>query len=152
MFRTKNRHSPPDRPFIHGDGCKIVAADPDVEIPWLRFEGGRWGRVCRCGEESWYEPAPERRRQDPLDPVMARHLGQCEFASEIDPAVLRLALKVKPGLEEGYDWVECGACDTGLAGSALRRGERRLTDEPRYRAAVATRAGRSVESSDPRRN
>jgi hypothetical protein len=26
--------------------------------------------------------------------------------------VLRVLLKVKLGLDEGYDWGECGACDT----------------------------------------
>jgi hypothetical protein len=30
-----------------------------------------------------------------------------------DPSVLKVLLKVKPGLGEGYDWVECGACDAG---------------------------------------
>jgi hypothetical protein len=40
-------------------------------------------------------------------------LPQCEYVSETDPAVLKVLLKVKPGLGEGYDWVECGACDTG---------------------------------------
>ena len=27
--------------------------------------------------------------------------------------VLKVLLKVKPGMGEGYDWVECGACDYG---------------------------------------
>jgi hypothetical protein len=40
-------------------------------------------------------------------------LGQCEYVSETDPAVLKVLLKVKPGLREGYDWVECGACGAG---------------------------------------
>jgi hypothetical protein len=48
-----------------------------------------------------------------LDPKTARHMGQCEFASADDPSVLRVLLKVKPGLGEGYDWVECGACGAG---------------------------------------
>jgi hypothetical protein len=37
--------------------------------------------------------------------------GQCEFASETDPAMIRLILKVRDGMGEGYWWVECGACD-----------------------------------------
>jgi hypothetical protein len=28
-------------------------------------------------------------------------------------AVLKILLKVKPGLGQGYDWVECGACGAG---------------------------------------
>ncbi len=33
MFgRTKTKT--PNRPFAHSDGCKIVKADPGVEIPW----------------------------------------------------------------------------------------------------------------------
>ena len=71
----------------------------------------------------------DRVRLDPLDPKTARHMGQCEFASADDPSVLRVLLKVKPGLGEGYDWVECGSCGARLAGSALRR-ERRVTTNP----------------------
>jgi hypothetical protein len=39
-------------------------------------------------------------------------LGQCEYVSETDPAVLKVLLKVKPGMGEGYDWVTCNACET----------------------------------------
>jgi hypothetical protein len=39
-------------------------------------------------------------------------LPQCEFVNETGAAVLRVILKVRPGLGEGYDWVECNACDT----------------------------------------
>ena len=67
-----------------------------------------------CGTQDYYEPVADRRaRLDPLDPSTSRHAGQCEFASETDPAVLRVALKVRPGLDEGYDWVECAGCDCG---------------------------------------
>jgi hypothetical protein len=45
--------------------------------------------------------------------VTARHLGQFECVSETDPAVLKVLLKVKPGLGPGYDWAECGACGAG---------------------------------------
>jgi hypothetical protein len=40
-------------------------------------------------------------------------MPQCEYVSETDPSVLRILLKVKPGLAAGYDWVECGSCDAG---------------------------------------
>jgi hypothetical protein len=30
-------------------------------------------------------------------------LPQCEFAAETDPPMLKVLLKVKPGLGEGYD-------------------------------------------------
>jgi hypothetical protein len=39
--------------------------------------------------------------------------GQCEYVSETDSAVLKVLLKVKPGLGEGYDWVECNSCGAG---------------------------------------
>jgi len=40
-------------------------------------------------------------------------MGQCEFASMTDPSVLRVLLKVKPGMGESYDWVECGGSGSG---------------------------------------
>lgn len=40
-------------------------------------------------------------------------MGECEFASADDPSVLRVLLKVRPGLGLGYDWGECGACGAG---------------------------------------
>ena len=39
--------------------------------------------------------------------------GMCEFASETDPAVLKILLKVKDGMGGGYWWVECGGCGSG---------------------------------------
>jgi hypothetical protein len=59
------------------------------------------------------ELGDRRVRLDSLDPKTSRHLGQCEFVSETDPAVLKVLLKVKPGLGGGYDWVECGGCGAG---------------------------------------
>jgi hypothetical protein len=38
---------------------------------------------------------------------------KCEFASETAAAMLRVLLKVKPGMGEGYDSVECGSCSAG---------------------------------------
>jgi len=75
---------------------------------------GHWEAVCVCGAEYFHEPfADDRVRARPHDPATARHLGQCEYASEADPTVLKVLLKVKPGMGEGYDWVECGACAAG---------------------------------------
>jgi hypothetical protein len=88
-----------------------LAAEPGVEIPWSRLEYGRWHRECRCGAESWQEPAPGRVRLDPLDPSTAHHAGKCEFAGVTDPAVLKVLLKITP--KEGYSWCECGSCETG---------------------------------------
>jgi hypothetical protein len=73
------------------------------------------------GIETYREPASDDRvRLCPYEPATARHLGQCEYVSETDPAVLKVLLKVKPGLGEGYD------------GCALRR-ERRVTRRRRQR-------------------
>jgi hypothetical protein len=37
----------------------------------------------------------------------------CEYVSEIDPAVLRVLFEGHAGLGGGYSWVTCGACDAG---------------------------------------
>jgi hypothetical protein len=53
------------------------------------------------------------RRQRPHD------ISGNAITSPTDPAVLKVLLKVKPGLGEGYHWVEWGACGARLAGSPL---------------------------------
>jgi hypothetical protein len=111
MFRNKKKIEPPDTPFAHGDDCKMVAADPTMKPPWSRLEYGQWKRECRCGSEFWQEPAPSRVRLDPYDPKTASHLGQCEYVSETDPAVIKLLLRVTE--KGGYWWVECAGCESG---------------------------------------
>jgi hypothetical protein len=106
------RKKGPTRPFAHADDCKIVKADPDVEIPWQEIERGYWQAECRCGKEYFHEaPADRRTRLDPLDPSTFRHAPQCEHRDVTDPAVLRAILRVHD--REGYWWVECAACDCG---------------------------------------
>lgn len=108
MFhRTKKG---PDRPFVHSDGCKILAADPSVQIEWSEIERGHWQAVCVCGKD-YHEPAGDRVRLDPLDPKTAHHAGQCEFVSVSDPSVLRLVLRVVD--KDDYWWTSCSACDMG---------------------------------------
>ena len=112
MFRRKR--TPPSKPFIHAEDCRILKADPDAEVQW-NYEGdGFWRAECVCTFETFREPlVDDRVRLDPRDPATARHLGQCEYASaEADPAALKFVLKVKEGAGGGYWWVECGACDT----------------------------------------
>jgi hypothetical protein len=100
--------------FTHADDCKILKADPGVEIPWNEVETGLWKAECVCTTEWFREPlVDDRVRLDPFDPATMKHLPQCEFASETDPAVLKVLLKVKPGMGPGYDWVECGSCAAG---------------------------------------
>ena len=41
----------PTHSFVHADDCKIVKADPGVEIPWQEIERGHWQAECRCGKE-----------------------------------------------------------------------------------------------------
>jgi hypothetical protein len=77
-----------------------------------------WGRVwraeCVCTFDSYTEPIVDtRERLGPLDPKTSRHAPECEYVFETDPPVLKILLKVKPGLRPGYSWVECGACDAG---------------------------------------
>jgi hypothetical protein len=92
----------PDEVFTHAEGCAIVKADPSFVPEWQEVERGLWRATCQCGSKDLYVPDADRRvRLDPLDPKSSRHLPQCEFASETDPAVLQVLLKVKPGLDEG---------------------------------------------------
>jgi hypothetical protein len=74
------------------------------------LEYGRWRRECVCGAEGWTEPAAERVRQDPYDPATSKHAGPCQLKDVTDPAIVRAALRVKPGLGVGYEWVECNSC------------------------------------------
>jgi hypothetical protein len=99
-------------PFSHSENCKIQAADRTVSIEWSELESGHWRAVCQCGSQDYYEPVVDCARLDPLDAKTSRHAGQCEFASETDPAMLWVILKVKDGAGGDYWWVECGACDT----------------------------------------
>jgi hypothetical protein len=110
MFHKK-QGGPPDRPFLHSDICKIVKADPGVDIPWSEVEGGHWVRTCQCGEEHYRAPAPKHTRLDPLDPKTARHLGECEFKDLSDPAVLKILLRITE--KDGYWWTECAGCQSG---------------------------------------
>ena len=76
-----------------------MEAEPRVRIKWSEVETGHWRAVSQCGSEDVHEePADRRVRFGPLDARTSRHLGQCEFVSETDPAVLKVLLKVKPGL------------------------------------------------------
>ena len=102
MTIFKEKHRPPDVPFQHSDNCKILEADPGVDIQWSEIRSGYWEAVCQCGKQWWQDPtADDRVRLDPRDPTTARHLGQCEYASETDPAALRFVLKVKEGADRG---------------------------------------------------
>jgi hypothetical protein len=108
---TRRKKGPPDRAFAHSDDCRILRADPAVQIQWSEVERGHWRAECVCGVETYYEPAGTRVRLDPLDPKTSRHLGECEYVDERDPAVLRVLLKVSPS--DGYSWVQCSGCDAG---------------------------------------
>ena len=104
----------PDQPFQHADGCKILKADPSVDIKWSEIRGGVWEARCVCGVQYHHEPVSDDRVRN--EPLKIGHHGasQCELHGEgVDPAVLRLALKVTD--KDGYWWVQCGACDTGWA-------------------------------------
>src|SRR5512132_4185069 len=41
------RRKPPSEPFLHSDGCKTPAAEPE----WFESRDGRWQRLCSCGSE-----------------------------------------------------------------------------------------------------
>ena len=56
----------PTRPFTHAESCKILKADPGVEIKWSEVETGHWRGVCQCGSEDVYEKPDRRVRLDPM--------------------------------------------------------------------------------------
>lgn len=45
MFGLKKKRGP-TQPFTHADDCKILKADPDVQIEWSEVETGHWEAVC----------------------------------------------------------------------------------------------------------
>jgi hypothetical protein len=106
------RKEGPTKPFTHSDDCAILKADPNVEIPWSEIRRGVWEARCVCGVQYHHDPVTDDRvRLDPLDPKTARHAGQCGFVGKTDAAMLRAVLRVTH--KDGYDWVECNACDIG---------------------------------------
>jgi hypothetical protein len=108
------RKKGPTRLFTHANDCRILKADPGVQISWSLIEGGHWRAVCQCGVEDFYEePTGRRARLDPLDPSTFRHAGGCEHRDTTDPALLRAILKVKDGAGGDYWWVECSICSCG---------------------------------------
>jgi site-specific DNA-cytosine methylase len=72
--------------FMMAGFCGIYANDSD------RFAAEVYR--LNLGTEGWHAPEANRVRVDPLDPRTGHHLGQCEFASETDAAMLRVLLKV----------------------------------------------------------
>jgi hypothetical protein len=107
------RKKGPDKASSHSDGCKILAADPAVQIQWSEVETGHWRAVCQFGSEDVYEGADCRVRLDPYNPSTFRHAGHCEHRYTSEPALLRAILRVRDGAGGGYWWVECGACECG---------------------------------------
>ena len=85
MFGLKKRG--PTRPFTHADSCKILEADPTVQIQRSEVETGHWRAVCQCGSEDVYEESAHRRVRldDPYDPTTFRHAGS---ASTVTRAIL----------------------------------------------------------------
>lgn len=57
-FRKK---SGPTRQFSHATDCKILKADPDVEIPWQETETGLWVAECVSGKGYHREPLTDGR-------------------------------------------------------------------------------------------
>jgi hypothetical protein len=101
MFGLRKRG--PTRPFAHADDCRIVRADPGVEIPWSEVEAGHLQRTCTGGTEDFVEPVADRVRLDPPP-------GPIPVASS---AVLRLVLRIEDGAAAGLLVGASGTCDTG---------------------------------------
>jgi len=104
MFGRTKATAPPQKAFVHRDDCRLSRADPGVEIPWNEVRTGYWEAWCVCGVEGWHAPDAGRvRRNDPYDPATARHMGQCEYISETDSAVIKVLLKVTD--KGDYEWL-----------------------------------------------
>ena len=147
MFTRKRKQ--PTKPFIHAEDCQIFKADPSVQIPW-NYEGdGFWKAECVCTYETYVEPiVDDRVRLDPLDPKTSRHLGQCEYVSATDPAVLKVLLKVKPGSGRGLRLGRVRFVRRRLAGSALRR-KHRVTTNPLLRRAAPPPGSADLQRTAP---
>ena len=90
MLGFKKRGGPANQPFVHAPDCKILRADPDVEIHWQEVETGLWIAECVCGKEYWRElPDGGRARLDPYDRSTFRHAPACEQRDVTDPAMTR---------------------------------------------------------------
>jgi hypothetical protein len=98
-------------PFGHADDCKIVHADPDVQIPWSEIRRGVWEVRCVGGVQYHHDPITDDRVRNDLLKIGHRGAPQCELHGETDPAVLWFALKAVE--KDRYWWVQCSACDTG---------------------------------------
>jgi len=84
MFGLKKKG--PTQPFTHADNCKILKADPGVEIKWSEVSAGHWEAVCACGYEYFNAPlTDDRDRLDPRDPAHFRHAPQCEHRDTTIP-------------------------------------------------------------------
>jgi hypothetical protein len=43
------RRKGPTKQFQHSDDCRILKADPSVDIPWSEIRRGVWRAECVCG-------------------------------------------------------------------------------------------------------
>ena len=80
------RKKGPDKTFIPSEGCRILAADPDVEIPWNEVEACHWRAECVCTIEYYTEPfVDDRVRLDPLDPKTTATWGSANTSPRAIP-------------------------------------------------------------------
>jgi hypothetical protein len=99
---------------MHADNCKILKADPGVQIEWSDVETGHWRAVClRGSEDVRADSTIGRARRDPYDPSTFHHHAGCEHRHTSDPAVLRAILRVREGANGGCWYVKCAGCDCG---------------------------------------
>ena len=101
----------PDQPFSHAPDCKIVHADPSVQVPWseIRVEFGRHA-VCAASNTTM-SPSPTTvsgSTRSTRRPLATRGSAS---STVTDPAMLRAVLRVTR--KDGYDWVECNGGDMG---------------------------------------
>jgi hypothetical protein len=148
------RKKAPFPPFLHAEDCKIVKADPSVEVEWSEEERGFWVATCVCKREYHRDPVVDDRvRLDPRDPSTSRHLGQCEHRDTTDPALLRLLLRVKDGSgSDDYWWVECTSCEAGWQVPHYAVESVRVTTNPlpfRHRSALGVASHRATSRGAP---
>jgi hypothetical protein len=133
----------------HADDCKILKADPGVEIQWSEIETGYWVAECVYGKEYYRDPVADRRvgsTRSIRRPVTTRGVRVRLRDRSIGVASLAEG-QARDGRKLQLGRVR--RLRHGLAGSALRR-EHRVTTDPRFCAAGHQVAGWPARARGPR--
>lgn len=87
MFGLKRKG--PTRPFTHADNCKILKADPTVQIQCSEVEPGHWRSTSAGPRTSARTPPTVVLGSTAMTRPPSRHARQCEHRVTSDPAAAR---------------------------------------------------------------